>query len=48
MSDPKERALRAARTLGCDLAYMGTRFIATHESMADSHYKDMPSGEQRR
>jgi nitronate monooxygenase len=35
------RALRAAQTLGCDLAYMGTRFIATHESMADQRYKDM-------
>ena len=35
------RALRAARALGCDLAYMGTRFIATHESMADQRYKDM-------
>jgi nitronate monooxygenase len=34
-------ALRAARALGCDLAYMGTRFIATHESMADPRYKDM-------
>ena len=34
-------ALRAARTLGCDLAYMGTRFIATRESMADPRYKDM-------
>ncbi len=34
-------ALRAARTLGCDLAYMGTQFIATHESMADQRYKDM-------
>jgi nitronate monooxygenase len=34
-------ALRAARTLGCDFAYMGTRFIATHESMADQRYKDM-------
>ncbi len=34
-------ALRATRTLGCDLAYMGTRFIATHESMADQRYKDM-------
>jgi len=28
-------ALRAAQALGCDLAYMGTKFIATHESMAD-------------
>src|SRR6476620_1364642 len=34
-------ALRAARALGCDLAYMGTRFIATRESMADARYKDM-------
>jgi nitronate monooxygenase len=34
-------ALRAARALGCDLAYMGTRFIATHESMADARYKQM-------
>ena len=34
-------ALRAARALGCDLAYMGTKFIATRESMADIRYKDM-------
>ena len=34
-------ALRAARTLGCDLAYMGTRFIATRESLADIRYKEM-------
>ena len=34
-------ALRAAQVLGCDLAYMGTRFIATRESMADSRYKAM-------
>ncbi|MDO8397930.1 MAG: nitronate monooxygenase [Bradyrhizobium sp.] len=34
-------ALRAARALGCDLAYMGTRFIATAESMADPRYKAM-------
>lgn len=27
-------ALKAARVLGCDLAYMGTGFIATKESMA--------------
>lgn len=33
-------ALRAARALGCDLAYMGTRFIATCESMASPAYKD--------
>lgn len=34
-------ALRAARALGCDLAYMGTRFIATAESMAEGRYKAM-------
>jgi nitronate monooxygenase len=34
-------ALRAAITLGCDLAYMGTRFIATKESLAPPAYKDM-------
>jgi nitronate monooxygenase len=34
-------ALRAAQVLGCDLAYMGTRFIATQESMADPRYKAM-------
>ncbi|MCW5747047.1 MAG: nitronate monooxygenase [Alphaproteobacteria bacterium] len=35
------QALFAARALGCDLAYMGTRFIATRESMAPQRYKDM-------
>ncbi len=34
-------ALRAAQSLGCDLAYMGTKFIATRESMADPRYKEM-------
>lgn len=34
-------ALRAAEVLGCDLAYMGTRFIATAESMAADAYKQM-------
>ena len=34
-------ALRAAQALGCDLAYMGTKFIATAESMADPKYKAM-------
>ncbi|MDB5619426.1 nitronate monooxygenase [Tardiphaga sp.] len=34
-------ALRAAQVLGCDLAYMGTKFIATQESMADLRYKEM-------
>src|SRR5438132_3277533 len=36
--------LRAAQALGCDLAYMGTKFIATRESMADSRYKEMLVG----
>lgn len=35
------RSLRAAEVLGCDLAYMGTRFIATAESMAPPAYKQM-------
>jgi nitronate monooxygenase len=34
-------ALRAAQVLGCDLAYMGTKFIATRESMADIRHKEM-------
>jgi len=34
-------ALAAALTLGCDLGYMGTRFIATTESMAQPAYKQM-------
>ncbi|MBO88224.1 MAG: 2-nitropropane dioxygenase [Rickettsiales bacterium] len=34
-------ALKAAVTLGCDLAYMGTQFIATQESMAARGHKDM-------
>jgi nitronate monooxygenase len=34
-------ALRAAQALGCDLAYMGTKFIATRESMADIRYKEL-------
>lgn len=34
-------ALWAARTLGGDLGYMGTRFIATRESMAVEGYKRM-------
>jgi nitronate monooxygenase len=35
------RALRAAEVLGCELGYMGTKFIATRESMADERYKAM-------
>jgi len=34
-------ALWAARALGCDLGMMGTRFIATAESMAVDGYKSM-------
>lgn len=34
-------ALFAAEALGCDLAYMGTKFIATRESMARDAYKQM-------
>jgi len=34
-------ALHAAEVLGCDLAYMGTKFIATRESLADERYKAM-------
>lgn len=35
------RSLAAARMLGCDLGYMGTRFIATTESAAPDAYKAM-------
>jgi len=35
------RSIRAAEVLGADLAYVGTRFIATDESMASRAYKDM-------
>ncbi len=35
------QALAAALALGCDLGYMGTRFIATTESMASPEYKQM-------
>jgi nitronate monooxygenase len=31
----------AAEAMGCDLAYLGTRFIATRESLADPRYKQM-------
>ena len=31
----------AARAAGADIAYIGTRFIATKESMAEQDYKDM-------
>lgn len=35
------QAIAAAELLGCDLAYMGTRFIATQESLAKLQYKEM-------
>lgn len=34
-------AVAAAEALGCDLAYMGTKFIATRESLAKDGYKEM-------
>ena len=34
-------ALKAAMVLGCDLVSMGTRFIATRESLGSEPYKDM-------
>jgi len=33
--------VRAAEMLGADLAYMGTRYIATKESDAPEHYKEL-------
>lgn len=33
--------IRAAEMLGADFAYMGTRFIATQESLASEGYKEM-------
>jgi nitronate monooxygenase len=35
------RAIRAAELLGCDLAYVGTRFVAARESLASPGYRDM-------
>lgn len=35
------RSIRAAQALGANLCYMGTRFIATQESMAPGPYKSM-------
>lgn len=37
-------SLLAAEVLGCDFAYMGTRFIATRESLAQDSYKEMLVG----
>jgi nitronate monooxygenase len=35
------RAIRAAEVLGADYVYMGTRFIPTHECLAQEEYKQM-------
>jgi nitronate monooxygenase len=35
------RSLRAAEILGADFGYMGTRFVATQESLAGQSYMDM-------
>jgi nitronate monooxygenase len=35
------RAIRAAQVLGADYVYMGTRFIPTDESLAQTDYKTM-------
>ena len=35
------RSILAAQALGADLAYLGTRFIATQESDAPAGYKDL-------
>lgn len=35
------RHIVAARMMGADMAYLGTRFIATREAMVDEPYKDM-------
>jgi nitronate monooxygenase len=37
-------AILAAQSMGADLAYMGTRFIATREANAAPAYKDMIAG----
>jgi nitronate monooxygenase len=38
------RQIAAARLMGADLAYLGTRFIATRESLAPDEYKQMVVG----
>ena len=35
------RSIRAAEIMGADYVYMGTRFIPTHESLAQDEYKQM-------
>ncbi len=39
-------ALFAAQALGCDFGYMGTKFIATRESLAQDGYKHMLVGSE--
>lgn len=38
------RDIAAARMMGADMAYLGTRFIATNEAMVPDAYKDMIVG----
>ncbi len=38
---PNGRDILAAKVMGADLAYMGTRFIPTVESLASEDYKNM-------
>ncbi|MDO7842262.1 NAD(P)H-dependent flavin oxidoreductase [Sphingomonas immobilis] len=40
------RGIRAAEALGADFAYMGTRFVATQESMAGPEYRDLLVGQK--
>jgi nitronate monooxygenase len=40
------RAVLAAEAMGADFAYIGTRFIATHEARAEDRYKDMIVGSE--
>ncbi len=40
------RSIFAARALGADLIYMGTRFLATQESMAHAEYKALLTSAQ--
>ena len=40
------RGILAAQTLGADFAYMGTRFAATRESMADPAYHELLVSQQ--
>ncbi|MCJ8273526.1 MAG: hypothetical protein MJK04_29510, partial [Psychrosphaera sp.] len=37
----KGQSILAAQALGADLAYMGTRFIASQEANAEPDYKEM-------